>query len=67
MAPPRHEFAIKADSSPLAEPLKLEFSGRVAPNRLMKSAMGETLASWDPVNREKSGVPRKELAELFRR
>ncbi|KAI1502229.1 hypothetical protein F5X99DRAFT_427620 [Biscogniauxia marginata] len=55
------------DVSPLAQPLKFEFSGRVAKNRLFKAAMVETIATWHPKNREERGIPTKELIELYRR
>lgn len=67
MAPQRYESAAKADSSPLAKPLKFEFCGRVAPNRFMKAAMAEALATWDPADRTACGIPTKELIELYRR
>ena len=36
------------DIAPLAQPLQLEFFGQTAKNRLMKAAMTERMASWDP-------------------
>ncbi|KAI3322325.1 NADH:flavin oxidoreductase/NADH oxidase-like protein [Xylariaceae sp. AK1471] len=55
------------DVSPLAKPLKFEFSGRTAKNRFFKAAMAEGLATWDPTNIEARGIPTKELIELYRR
>src|SRR4051794_14358986 len=48
----------------LAKPLLFEASGRVAPNRFLKGAMSERLASWtiDPKER---GVPSPELIRLY--
>lgn len=66
MAPTRVP-AIEANAKPLGEPLKFEFSGKVAKNRFLKAAMTERLSSWDPVNIEKRGVPSKELVNLYRR
>ncbi|ETS87855.1 hypothetical protein PFICI_01683 [Pestalotiopsis fici W106-1] len=55
------------DSSPLAEPLRLEPSGKVAKNRLLKAAMTEQLSTWDPVKHEKRGIPTPELVNLYTR
>lgn len=55
------------DASPLGQPLKFEFSGKTAPNRFLKGAMTERLSSWDPVNKEKRGVPSKELVNVYKR
>ncbi|KAI1085214.1 NADH:flavin oxidoreductase/NADH oxidase-like protein [Whalleya microplaca] len=55
------------DVSPLGQPLKFEFSGKVAKNRFFKAAMAEDLASWDPKNLEARGIPTKETIELYRR
>ncbi|KAK6366986.1 hypothetical protein LTS17_010537 [Exophiala oligosperma] len=55
------------DASPLGQPLKFEFSGKTAPNRFLKGAMTERLSSWDPVHKEKRGVPSKELINVYRR
>ncbi|KAF9630223.1 hypothetical protein BFW01_g404 [Lasiodiplodia theobromae] len=51
----------------LAEQLNFHFSGRTMKNRLMKAAMAEQLATWDPDSAENSGIPTKELIELYRR
>ncbi|KAB2570893.1 NADH-dependent flavin oxidoreductase nadA [Lasiodiplodia theobromae] len=51
----------------LAEQLDFHFSGRTMKNRLMKAAMAEQLATWDPDSAENSGIPTKELIELYRR
>ncbi|OTB01445.1 hypothetical protein M426DRAFT_64004 [Hypoxylon sp. CI-4A] len=55
------------DVAPLGQPLKFEFSGRTAKNRLYKASMGECLASWSPKNPEERGIPTKELIDLYRR
>lgn len=55
------------DVAPLGEPLKFEFSGKVAKNRLFKAAMAEDLATWSPKILEERGIPTKETIELYRR
>ena len=55
------------DPSPLGEPLHLHFSGRTAKNRLMKAGTPEKMASWHPADMSTSGIPRDELATLYRR
>lgn len=67
MSPPRYESATTADVARLGQPLKFEFSKQAAPNRLMKGAMAEALATWDGVNHDASGIPTKELIEVYRR
>ena len=66
MAPARIP-ADNVDSSPLAQPLSFEFSGKTAKNRFLKAAMTERLSTWDPKNLEKRGVPTKELINVYRR
>lgn len=51
----------------LGQPLKFAFSERTAPNRVLKAAMTERLSSWHPEEVEKSGVPTKELINVYRR
>ncbi|EOD46056.1 putative cytochrome p450 3a9 protein [Neofusicoccum parvum UCRNP2] len=46
------------------KPLSFHASGRTAPNRFLKGAMSERLASWDPQPVDR-GVPSPELAELY--
>ncbi|KAJ0123848.1 NADH oxidase [Diaporthe amygdali] len=55
------------DVAKLAQPLQFEFSKRTAPNRLVKTAMSETLASWHPTTLDARGLPTKELIELYKR
>ncbi|KIW90333.1 uncharacterized protein Z519_08977 [Cladophialophora bantiana CBS 173.52] len=55
------------DASPLGQPLKFEFSGKTVPNRFLKAAMTERLSSWDPVHKEKRGVPSKQLIRVYQR
>ncbi|KAI1389377.1 NADH:flavin oxidoreductase/NADH oxidase-like protein [Hypoxylon trugodes] len=62
----RHE-STTVDVTPLGEPLKFEFSGRVAKNRFLKAPMAEDLATWSPKNLEERGIPTPELIELYRR
>ena len=60
--------AQKVDPSPLSQPLAFSFSGRVAPNRFLKSAMTERLASWlDELPPEDNGIPLPELVNLYKR
>lgn len=62
----RYSSDIK-DGSPLAQPLKFEFSGKTAPNRFLKAAMTERLSSWDPEDKEKRGVPSEQLIRVYQR
>ncbi|KAI8955370.1 NADH:flavin oxidoreductase/NADH oxidase [Xylaria longipes] len=55
------------DPSPLGQPLHFDFSGRTAPNRILKGAMTERLSSWDPKDLPKRGIPSKELINVYRR
>ncbi|KAM0420304.1 hypothetical protein ACHAPT_011965 [Fusarium lateritium] len=55
------------DASPLGEPLKFVFSGRTAPNRFLKAAMTERMATWDPRDLHKRGFPTKELIQVYKR
>ncbi|KAI2618168.1 NADH oxidase [Hypoxylon sp. NC1633] len=55
------------DTAPLAEPLTFPFSTRVAPNRLMKAAMTERMATWDPDDMGASGIPTPQLNTLYAR
>ena len=49
----------------LKKELVLPFSGRVAPNRTIKSAMSERLASFNAENELKRGEPPEELVHLY--
>ncbi|XXH03649.1 hypothetical protein Hte_010054 [Hypoxylon texense] len=62
----RYESA-PVNVEPLGQPLKFEFSGKVAKNRFFKAAMAEDLATWSPKNLEERGIPTKESIELYRR
>ncbi|OLN87684.1 NADH oxidase 1 [Colletotrichum chlorophyti] len=64
---PKRFAAEDVDPKPLAEPLKFEFSGKVAKNRFMKAAMTERLSTWDPKVLEKRGVPTPQLINVYRR
>ncbi|KAK2031598.1 NADH:flavin oxidoreductase/NADH oxidase [Colletotrichum zoysiae] len=64
---PRRFPAEDADPSPLAAPLRFEFSGKTAKNRLMKAAMTERLSTWDAARPERRGVPTAELVNVYRR
>ncbi|KAI5922677.1 NADH oxidase [Camillea tinctor] len=65
MSPARFE-ARDVDPAPLSEPLPLPFSKRIAPNRFMKAAMSERLATWDKDDASRSGLPTQELMTLYR-
>ncbi|KAF5675849.1 oxidoreductase [Fusarium heterosporum] len=54
------------DPAPLLEPLDYVFSGRQAPNRFLKAAMSEKLATWDSNDVSARGYPTKELITLYR-
>lgn len=64
---PKRVLSDKVDPSPLAQPLKFEFSGKTAKNRFLKASMTERLSSWDPKVLEKRGVPSKELLNVYQR
>ncbi|KAK2601587.1 hypothetical protein QQS21_004822 [Conoideocrella luteorostrata] len=64
---PKRVAAPKADPAPLREPLTYEFSGRTAPNRILKGAMTERLSTWDPNVLENRGIPTKELINVYKR
>ena len=66
MASTRYE-SDSNDTSILSQPLAFEFSGQTAPNRFMKAAMTEHMASWDAEDLEARGVPSRELANLYKR
>lgn len=67
MAPSARYESDNVDPAPLGRPLDFAFSGRTAPNRFMKAAMTERIASWDPKTPEVRGVPSKELINLYKR
>ncbi|KAL7623160.1 hypothetical protein AAE478_006841 [Parahypoxylon ruwenzoriense] len=54
------------DPMPLGEPLPLPFSSVVVPNRLMKVAMTERMATWDADDLSVSGIPTEQLYTLYR-
>ncbi|KAK0713372.1 hypothetical protein B0T26DRAFT_363504 [Lasiosphaeria miniovina] len=54
------------DRSALGAPLPFSFSQRAAPNRFVKSAMTERMASWSASDRSARGIPGDELAALYR-
>ncbi|KAK3672417.1 hypothetical protein LTR78_007724 [Recurvomyces mirabilis] len=67
MSPSVRYESEDVDASRLGQPLKMEFSGKTAPNRFLKGAMTERISSWDPKDFEKRGIPSKELINLYRR
>lgn len=64
--PARYESS-PASPEPLARPLTFPFSGKTAKNRLLKSAMAESLATWSATEPSKRGIPTPELVEVYRR
>ncbi|RSL46142.1 hypothetical protein CEP53_010447 [Fusarium sp. AF-6] len=65
MAAPRYG-SPDVDPAPLFEPLTYSPSGRTAPNRFLKAATSERLASWDPKDESARGIPSKQLINLYR-
>ncbi|CAG7957542.1 unnamed protein product [Penicillium salamii] len=53
------------DASPLGRPLEFSFSGRTVPNRFMKGAMSERLASWSDDDLSARGIPSDELVQSY--
>lgn len=53
------------DSSPLGQPLQFAFSGRTAPNRFLKGAMSERLATFSPSDKDARGFPTRESINLY--
>ncbi|KAM0433414.1 hypothetical protein ACHAPT_004292 [Fusarium lateritium] len=66
MAAPRHG-SPGVDPAPLFEPLTYAPSGRTGPNRFLKAATSERLASWDPKDISARGIPSQQLITLYRR
>ncbi|KAK7430642.1 hypothetical protein QQZ08_002684 [Neonectria magnoliae] len=67
MTATRYTSGEHVSAEPLAQPLHFEFSGRTAKNRLLKSPMAESLATWNPKVLTERGIPTDELIELYRR
>ncbi|RKK06403.1 hypothetical protein BFJ68_g16527 [Fusarium oxysporum] len=65
MAPSRYGSEV-VDPAPLLQPLEYVFAGQKAPNRLLKAAMSEKLATWDPKDVSARGYPTEELITLYR-
>lgn len=63
---PRYQGEAVAPDA-LGKPLHFEFSGKTAPNRFMKAAMSERLASWNLHQPTERGIPKPELIEVYRR
>lgn len=66
MAPVRYE-SNAADPLPLGLPLSFEFSQKTAKNRFLKAAMTERLSSWDPKDFKATGIPSKNLINVYKR
>ncbi|KAF4339905.1 NADH:flavin oxidoreductase NADH oxidase [Fusarium beomiforme] len=60
-------MSSRLSSAPLAEPLRFEFSGKIAPNRFLKAAMTEKLSSWHPQEKETRGIPSAEIHKAYER
>ncbi|KAI9925745.1 hypothetical protein ASPWEDRAFT_113609 [Aspergillus wentii DTO 134E9] len=58
--------AQHVDPSPLGQPLPFAFSGRVAPNRFLKGAMSERMASFTMEDVAGRGIPTPELVTLYK-
>ncbi|KAI1443268.1 NADH oxidase [Annulohypoxylon stygium] len=63
--PPTRYTSRPVDPSPLGSLLSLPFSSVVLPNRFMKVAMTERLATWDPDDMNVSGIPTQQLLDLY--
>ncbi|KAF2726868.1 FMN-linked oxidoreductase [Polyplosphaeria fusca] len=63
--PQRYE-SKPTDPAPLAQPLHFSFAKRSAPNRILKGAMSEALATWSPTDLDARGIPSKELINVYR-
>ncbi|CCO32780.1 hypothetical protein RSOLAG1IB_07268 [Rhizoctonia solani AG-1 IB] len=53
------------DARLLGESIQMPFSGRVARSRFLKGAMSERMASWDPKDLSKRGIPSDDLVGLY--
>ena len=51
---------------PAPQPLKLQLSGKVIPNRIYRSALSEGAASFDLDDRAQCGLPLPELEDMYR-
>ncbi|KAF4948716.1 hypothetical protein FSARC_13652 [Fusarium sarcochroum] len=65
MAPARYGSEV-VDPAPLLQPLDYTFAGRTAPNRFLKAAMSEKLATWDAKDVSARGYPTPELITLYK-
>nr|CEG04955.1 unnamed protein product [Fusarium clavum] len=65
MAPSRYGTEV-VDPSRLLEPLEYVFAGQKAPNRFLKAAMSEKLATWDANDVSARGYVTPELLNLYR-
>lgn len=52
--------------TPLGQPLTFAFSDRTAPNRFLKGAMSEFLASWSPTDPSARGIPTPSVINAYR-
>jgi len=64
MTPTRHVSETNVDASILGESITFP-CGLTAPNRIMKTAMSERLASWHDSDRLKRGIPSQQLINAY--
>ncbi len=57
--------SAKPDPKPLGEPLVFPFSKRTAPNRFLKPALSEAMASFDETDAGSRGIPSERLVRLY--
>ncbi|KAF2969390.1 hypothetical protein GQX73_g4197 [Xylaria multiplex] len=57
--------STSTDVRRLAEPITFPFSGRTAPNRFLKAATSEHLASYDEADIESRGIPSSQLTNFY--
>ncbi|KAL4893468.1 hypothetical protein BDV59DRAFT_177465 [Aspergillus ambiguus] len=62
---PRFECA-DVDPSPLGQPLQFAFSGRSAPNRFLKAATSERLASFSLTDLDARGIPSPAMIQAYK-
>ncbi|EPQ57037.1 FMN-linked oxidoreductase [Gloeophyllum trabeum ATCC 11539] len=51
----------------LGQQIKLPYSGKIVPNRFLKSAMTERLCTWDPDHRAECGKPTEGYINAYKR
>jgi 2,4-dienoyl-CoA reductase-like NADH-dependent reductase (Old Yellow Enzyme family) len=56
----------EVDPQALGRPIEFPFCNRVANNRFMKAAMTERLASWEPNDLSRRGIPTEEVITTYK-